>query len=985
MDVSNVSNVSETVVIDEHRHQRRSIRRRERQKVIELFNKSSTHLDVIENIRENNSQQIINIISTLQKQNRKLLFKRQPDKSDADSQNHTNLEKENITDNGNIQNVSTSPSIITRKVSKEHNVEYSTFGDDSSPDSSSLLLDQTDNYGVHNVENNVYKINNNSHNTENSKGPKFKKTSTKVSDDNRLTHDYFEKPTKQNIPDQTSVASSTITTNSNISQPNPTAIRPNRSKSTTSNSKVQNQEDKPKQYASKSIKSAVNHDMVYQRRPNVDFPSEFCMHEATVHPKYNSCRTEKESIYEDVIPETLNNENCLSETWSNLSVRDEAESCFSDENSLTLEKDRATQYPATKDKDSNFNRTSDKSHRNYDIRSTAADSYTKQENAARWIQAETSSSGYCTTSRQLEVSTCDQETRNENNSSTKTSQTSVATVTSKVRQSDKVENESIPDDTTIDEEEQLIEDNVVELTKENERLERIIQKLIRKRTLKEKEAKLKKDRSKLIKQIEKETIQCSQGETTIVYERIDEETEKKEFVHQCFHLIPPDDKIDYHDVLILYNSDNDHDEAERFKIHLQNDFKLRNGRKIKAALYDGPELETHTNRKFQHLEKSFERCTLKFIFLTESFLDNDWANVCNESFIFEALSQNEYHYSIVPVHVHCDLKTSMGLNNLSGFKYYNRDNVYEKRDLVILRDSCTRYKENETIPKICGVGRLCLSEGTDTLCKEWTCAQPSCSNPEVNQFVECGLYCKGTCNYGGKEHTKGKPFSSPYGQDTCWCGENNVIFCTHQFLTLENLCNQHTDLYFSTTRLGTLLSTSRTTMRLSTLKPTPWTTTSTSSSEVRHDCKQYTGNDRIPINDGISRICVPHGTSTACKEWTCATPSCQQPKSNDQSTCKAYCQGNCNYGGKEYKVGETFTSPDGVNQCFCGENNLVMCSQFSYNSQSLCSISLKGLEARTTLPTEGASSSEATTAVEWIHVPSEMNYKSKCSQTNISM
>ncbi|XP_052101375.1 uncharacterized protein LOC127735287 isoform X2 [Mytilus californianus] len=160
-------------------------------------------------------------------------------------------------------------------------------------------------------------------------------------------------------------------------------------------------------------------------------------------------------------------------------------------------------------------------------------------------------------------------------------------------------------------------------------------------------------------------------------------------------------------------------------------------------------------------------------------------------------------------------------------------------------------------------------------------------------------------------------------------------------------------------------------MRLGTLKPTPRTTTSTSSTEVRHDCKQYTGNDRIPINDGKSRICVPHGTSTACKEWTCATPSCQHPKSSDQSTCKAYCQGNCNYGGKEYKVGESFTSPDGVNQCFCGENNLVMCSQFSYNSQSLCSISLKGLEAGTTLPTEGASSSEATTAVEWIHVPTK--------------
>ncbi|XP_076103992.1 uncharacterized protein LOC143072777 [Mytilus galloprovincialis] len=294
-------------------------------------------------------------------------------------------------------------------------------------------------------------------------------------------------------------------------------------------------------------------------------------------------------------------------------------------------------------------------------------------------------------------------------------------------------------------------------------------------------------------------------------------------------------------------------------------------------------------------------------------------------------------------------------------------------DLVILGDNCTRYKENETIPKICGIGRLCLSEGTDTLCKEWTCAKPSCSNPEVNQFVECGLYCKGTCNYGGKEHIQGKPFPSPYGQDTCWCGDNNVILCTHQYLTLENLCNskkqQHTDNFFSTTRLGTLLSTSRTTtMRSSTLTPKQRATTPTSSIEVQNDCKHYTGSDTTP---SINRICVPHGTSTVCKEWTCATPSCHNPKLNEQSICKAYCQGNCNYGGKQYEVGASFASPDGVNQCFCGENNLVMCTQFSYNLQSLCGISYKGSEARTTLLTVGARSQRVTTAEKWIHVPTD--------------
>lgn len=99
---------------------------------------------MVENITVNNSKNITNIESTLQKLNRKLLVKKQPEKSDVYLHIQPSLEKGNIPDTENIQNAPTFPSnILTRKESKGHNVEHSTIIDDPSSDSSPLLLNQT--------------------------------------------------------------------------------------------------------------------------------------------------------------------------------------------------------------------------------------------------------------------------------------------------------------------------------------------------------------------------------------------------------------------------------------------------------------------------------------------------------------------------------------------------------------------------------------------------------------------------------------------------------------------------------------------------------------------------------------------------------------------------------------------------------------------------------------------------------------------------
>lgn len=113
----------------------------------------SKHLDVVENITVNNSKNIINIESTLQKLNKKLLVKGQPDKSDVYLHIQPSLEKGNIPDTENIQNAPTFPSNITIKESKGHNVEHSTIIDGQSSDSSPLLLNQTVSKGIKSVFN----------------------------------------------------------------------------------------------------------------------------------------------------------------------------------------------------------------------------------------------------------------------------------------------------------------------------------------------------------------------------------------------------------------------------------------------------------------------------------------------------------------------------------------------------------------------------------------------------------------------------------------------------------------------------------------------------------------------------------------------------------------------------------------------------------------------------------------------------------------
>ncbi|CAG2237238.1 unnamed protein product [Mytilus edulis] len=376
--------------------------------------------------------------------------------------------------------------------------------------------------------------------------------------------------------------------------------------------------------------------MVIQQRPNVDVYSEICMNETIIHPTNNvSFETEYESIYEDVIPETSNTENGPFETFSVLSVRIGSESCSSDENSLTIEKHRVKLYPEKKIKTAIVTTQKKYVKDIMTYQPLVLSQIINRENRKR-NSTETSSSGYCTLSRQLEVGAGYHETRDVSVLSTRASQTSLATITNtgialptnasyEVKQCDEVENQIMPDDISIDEEERLLEEKVVELTK---KLQDKIQRDERKRILHKRIAELEKSVnekkiSKVLKQnatllvyqklTELEELQrCASVhimslqltcETNIVYERIYEDTKMKEFVNRHYHLIPPDYRFEYHDVLILYDSDNDHEEAEKFKLHLQNDFKLTNGCKVKAALYDGPEMETRTNRTFEHLEK----------------------------------------------------------------------------------------------------------------------------------------------------------------------------------------------------------------------------------------------------------------------------------------------------------------------------------------------------------------------------------------------
>jgi hypothetical protein len=173
---------------------------------------------------------------------------------------------------------------------------------------------------------------------------------------------------------------------------------------------------------------------------------------------------------------------------------------------------------------------------------------------------------------------------------------------------------------------------------------------------------------------------------------------REEFITEHFDKLSKELKVGFYDVMVLY-SENDYLDAEKFRAHLEKDIFPEDPGKIKAVLYDGPELEGLSSSKLQHLDGGFQRCTFTFVFLTSQFVECDWCNLSSENCLMEAIYNKEKKWCVVPVYTvqrnKADFRIPMGLNSLKGINYYNSDDFYRKGVRRLIGDKIIKREENE--------------------------------------------------------------------------------------------------------------------------------------------------------------------------------------------------------------------------------------------------------------------------------------------------
>ncbi|KAK3589016.1 hypothetical protein CHS0354_031273 [Potamilus streckersoni] len=162
--------------------------------------------------------------------------------------------------------------------------------------------------------------------------------------------------------------------------------------------------------------------------------------------------------------------------------------------------------------------------------------------------------------------------------------------------------------------------------------------------------------------------------------------------------MPPDIKIGYFDVMVLYCEDNQN-KAREFCEHLRRDIKLKSGESVKAVLYDCEELTSLAVSKLRHLEKALERCTYVFIYMTKEFCEDTWMELSSEECLMKAIYDEEKRWCVVPVYTvsrrNANFKIPMGLNSLKGINYYNNDQFYQSGVSRLIEDKLYQRLKNE--------------------------------------------------------------------------------------------------------------------------------------------------------------------------------------------------------------------------------------------------------------------------------------------------
>ncbi|XP_021339903.1 uncharacterized protein LOC110441112 isoform X2 [Mizuhopecten yessoensis] len=133
------------------------------------------------------------------------------------------------------------------------------------------------------------------------------------------------------------------------------------------------------------------------------------------------------------------------------------------------------------------------------------------------------------------------------------------------------------------------------------------------------------------------------------------------------------------DVMVVY-SENDRDAAEGFRQSIDGRVLSLVNRKqanVKAMLYDKEGLgETKLNA----LEAAYSNSTYAFLYLTKSFVKNDYTALVAQSLLMESINSKDKKWRVVPFHTspleNRPYKVPLGINTLKSLNAWNQDRYY---------------------------------------------------------------------------------------------------------------------------------------------------------------------------------------------------------------------------------------------------------------------------------------------------------------------
>ncbi|XP_033727814.1 uncharacterized protein LOC117317127 [Pecten maximus] len=110
-------------------------------------------------------------------------------------------------------------------------------------------------------------------------------------------------------------------------------------------------------------------------------------------------------------------------------------------------------------------------------------------------------------------------------------------------------------------------------------------------------------------------------------------------------------------------------------------------------------------------------------------------------------------------------------------------------DAAVQFRNCKIYFSNEELPELENGDRYCFESKQVLICRESSCPQLSCDNPQPPSLFSNCAFCPGECVHDGNVYSVGERFTHMDGINFCSCSAGNRIACTRMGRTSEHfLC-----------------------------------------------------------------------------------------------------------------------------------------------------------------------------------------------------